>query len=217
MSLSRLENSEKTMKKRLIKSPTASSAAETILLLTKQFDKPDLDIHTNHYTTRRNDSDLIQKSMKRAHSSSIIKILTEKNQEIKKLQEEKNALVSQLSELSGTVKKYYKVRAILKEKDLIIESLKGFKASEQVKSRKNSKKKRKPLRIHSRLSIDGDCVNGEIFNVRPNSAANHVAKQTPRRLKCENKFSEFNGEMKDLLLKTEKILKGWKKSFKGKK
>lgn len=220
MSLTRLERSEKNLKKRLIKSPMASSAAETILLLTK---KHEFEL-TNAYTSRRTDSDLFQKSLKRTQSVEFMKILTEKNQEIKKLQEEKNALASQLNELSGTVKKYYKIRTVLREKDLVIESLRANRDAEEVKSRKGSRKSvkkglknsRKRLRIHSGLLIDSECGN-ECLSVRPSSAANCVSKQTPRvRLGSEVKFAEFSEDMKNLLTKTEKILKCWKKSYKAK-
>jgi len=215
MSLSRIERSEQNLKRRLIKSPMASSAAETILLLTKQHE---LELNTNHFTTRRNDSDFLQKSLKRTHSAEFMKLLVEKNQEIKKLQEEKNALASQVNELSGTVKKYYKMRAILREKDLVIDSLKGLRDVEEVKSRKGSRKgikkglkgSKKRLKIHSGLLIDSECGN-ECLSVRPSSAVNCGSKQTPRlRVGSEVKFAEFSGEMKNLLLKTEKILKCWK-------
>ena len=43
-----------------------------------------------------------------------------------------------MNEFSGTVRKYSKMRAIFKEKDFAIDSLKGLRDAEEVKSRKGS-------------------------------------------------------------------------------
>jgi hypothetical protein len=210
----KVDRNEKYMKKRPLKSPLASSAAETILLMTKQVEKQDVD--HNLFTTRRNNSEMFLKSMKRGQSTEFMKVLNDKNQEIKKLQEDNNVLSLQLNELTGTVKKYHKMRSLLKEKDSMIESLKSGALNQEnsgKKSRRSSKKKKK-LRISSKVSFDCGVLN-EQLTVRPASAAHkRLFKNSPVRE--EEKKNELPVELKKLLVLTEKTLKGWKKSFKKK-
>ena len=207
----RLERNEIHLKKRSMKSPVAASAAETILLLTKHGEKTDSDVQvsSNLFTTRRNNSEMFLKGLKRNQSMEYVKVLNEKNQEIKKLQQENNNLTTQLNELTGTVKKYHKMRSALNEKDLIIESLKG-----EAKTLKKSIKKKKPIRISSKVSFDNELISHQL-TARPSSAAfKRLFKNSPERE--DIKVPDIPESLKKLLVQTEKTLKGWKKSYKSK-
>lgn len=207
----RLERNEKHLKKRPLKSPVAASAAETIMLMTKHGEKQELDVQgsSNLFTARRNNSEMFLKSMKRNQSMEYVKIINDKNQEIKKLQQENNILNTQLNELTGTVKKYYKMRSTLKEKDLIIDNLKG-----EAKSLRKTSKKKKTLRISSKVSFDNDLINQQL-TARPSSAVSkRLFKNSPERE--EEKKLEIPEALKKLLVQTEKTLKGWKKTYKSK-
>ena len=207
----KLERNEAQIKKRPLKSPVAASAAETVLLLAKPGDRNDCEGQgsSNLFSARRNNSEMFLKSMKRNQSLEYVKALNEKNQEIKKLQIENNILTTQLNELTGTVKKYHKMRTILKEKDSIIENLKG-----ETKSIKKLLKKKKPLRISSKVSFDNELISQQL-TARPSSAAfNRLFKNSPERE--EKKTPDLPEPLRKLLMQTEKTLKGWKKSFKSK-
>jgi hypothetical protein len=215
------------MKRRLLKSPIEFSAAETLLVHPRHSEKPNLEIQVtqNPQLTRRPTPDSLQKSMKKSQSAELIKVLTEKNLEIKKLQEENGLLSSQLTELTGTVKRYKKLKGILKKKNQTIDflrksSLKG--SGVEVEILRNMPKRTKIPRAGSRLSIDSDLGSLEQLSYRPMTAANRV-RPLHESQKSESLLSrpqidqkpifvgKFAGEMRETLTRTEKILKGWKR------
>lgn len=235
MSSSKIEpRIDKSIKRRAVKSPLSSTAAETLLLLTKQIDKADYDPHLNSInpiSTRRTNSDIFKKSFRRTQSTDYLKIITEKNHEIKKLQDDNLSLHNQISDYSSLMKKYHKLRNVVKEKDQTIESLRSsveklrmgihiLDNDEVKKLRRSSKRiKKSGLKINARLSLDSEFNNFDSLGSRPLTAAHRgiETRASPVLEKSESKFSTLNADMKNLFTKTEKILKAWKKAFKRRK
>ena len=222
------------MNRRINKSPIESIAAETVLMPFRQSEKPHLEIQVNRNTNfiSRATPDRIQKSLKKSQSAELIKVLTEKNLEIKKLQEENIYLSGQLCELSGTMKRYKKLKGILKKKNQTIDFLRKnsqrlLAIDPEEKSSKGLQKRAKMLRAGSRLSIDSDIGSVEQLALRPLTAANKIRSLHESR-KSESQLAnadahiyesrhggKFAGKMQMTLLRTEQILKGWRKVYKN--
>ena len=224
---------DKSIKKRGNKSPLSSTAAETLLLLTKQIERPDIDLNVcgqNLISTKRNNSDVFKKSFRRTQSTEYLKIISEKNNEIRKLHEDNQYLSSQLTDFSGLVKKYQKLRGLLKEKDQTIESLRNSVEKERGgkihvenldlrKARKATSGKKKIFKVSSRLSLDNGYNSYDVLSSRPMTAANKgvVKKVSPVKSKASFENISLPTNMCDLIYKTERVLKGWKTAYKNKK
>lgn len=216
------------MKRRIIKSPIEFLGAETVLLQNLQCEIPNQEFKTMAHPmiNRRPTPERVTKSLKKSQSAEIIKVVNEKNLEIKKLQEEKVQLSFQISQLVTNAKTYEKLKSKLKKKNQTIERLRKFSQTsrgslhklenEQCKSFKTLKKKISIRRPVSRLSIDSGVVNLDQLIIRPMTAANKGVKGLNKSHKHENELGRFQNEMKNIVLKTEKILKGWKNLYKGK-
>lgn len=210
------------MNRRIIKSQNELSGTDTILLQSNQNMKPNLEIKIvpHPFINRRPGPDDVQKSLKKSQSAELIKILTEKNLEIKRLQEENIQLSSQVSLLVGTVKKYKKLKSLIKVKNQTIESmrkstqrLRGSSSrlnNEDSKHSKNLSRKEKQRKSGSRLSIDSDIGSIDQFIIRPMTAANLGVKFMDRPLKSVTKIDKFQKVFRETFLKTEKVLKSWK-------
>ena len=147
MSQSKLDSRfVKTLKKRTAKSPLSSTAADTLLHLTRNIEKPEMDSNyasIQSLSSKRTGSELLKKSLKRAQSTEYLKILSEKNLNIKKLQDDNHNLSSQLADMLGIINKYQKLRSHLKDISLVIRvliektKLDQEKAASVIKIRKN--------------------------------------------------------------------------------
>jgi hypothetical protein len=234
MSSSNLEaRIEKNFKKRSVRSPLSSTAAETLLLLTRQNERPEYDYNlmTNPVTIKKNRSELFKKSFRRTQSTEYLKIISEKNLEIKKILEENHSLSNQVSELSSMVKKYQKLRNLLREKDSTIDTLKGSIErltsnvlhinKETFLDKKKSVKilKKNSSKLSSRLSLGSEADNYDIAGHRPMTVANRntVTKSTPSKIKSTQKIQSPPEDLGSLLLKTQVVLQGWKKAYKTKR
>ena len=221
------------MNRRINKSPFESSAAETVLMPSRQSERPNLEIQVTRHTTfsSRATPDLTQKSLKKSQSAELIKALTDKNHELKKLQEENTQLSNHVSKLAEKMRRYKKLKSILKKKNQTIDFLRrssqrclGLESNE--KSSKFIQKRVKMQRATSRLSIDSDIGSVDQLTLRPLTAANK-ARYLHESHKSESQLAKvhahayesinggkFTGEMRETLMRTEKILKGWKKVYK---
>lgn len=216
------------MNRRIIKSQNESSGTETILLQSHQNVKSSLEIKTlpHPFINRRPGPEDVQKSLKKSQSTELIKVLTEKNLEIKKLQEENFQLSSQVSQLVGTVKKYKKLKSLIKIKNQTIESMRKSSLrsrgsssrlnNEESKNSKNLSRKEKQRKSGSRLSIESETGSMDQFIIRPMTAANARVNFADGRLKSEAKLDGFQKVFRETFLKTEKVLKTWKNLYNGK-
>jgi hypothetical protein len=128
------------------------------------------------------------------------------------------------------MKRYKKLKIILKKKNQTIDFLRkssqrclGLDSNE--KSSKFIQKRAKMQRAGSRLSIDSDIGSVDQLTLRPLTAANkprylHESHKSESQLgkvqahAYEPTHGKFTGEMRETLIRTEKILKGWKKVYK---
>ena len=216
--------SEKRFKKRIDRSPVCSTAAETLLMLTRQIDKPETEYNTgaNNSITRKSSANFIKKSMKRTQSTEYFKTLAEKNLRIKNLKNENLALTAQLIEFSALKHKYQRIRNLLSEKDNTIEclwnSLEKIKSAKSLanlaethKLRKNSKSiKKTGLKIRSRLSLDQDFSTAEL-QLRPLTSVNNPGSvKTAKKTKPCKIQPPLPPNLLSVLQQTEEVLQGWK-------
>lgn len=204
MSKFRLEVPSK--KKSLEKSPNCSTAAETLILVTRQFEKPELEIQTQGKVlkaSRKKNLESVRKSLKRTQCTDFFKAAEEKSQKFQTLRIENQVLSGQIAELVDVKNKYKKAKAIICEKDQVIdhlrssiETLKKKPLLKPLKSFKNPS-----LKIHSRLSFDS---NSDLLQRPLTSLHNMRVNSLPR-------------SMRNLLKRTESVLKAWKKNPKKSK
>ena len=212
----------------MIKNPIEILGAETVVLKPFQAEIPNQEIKIKAHPlfNRRPTSECRRKSLKKSQSTEVIKAVNEKNLEIKMLQEEKVKLSSQISQLIATAKKYEKLKSKLNKKNQIIDNLRKFSQtsrgslnkieSDECESFKTHKKKVNISKPVSRLSIDTRVVSLDQLIIRPMTAGNKGAKAINKSYKHENDLAAFKNEMKNILMKTKKVLKGWKKLYKSK-
>ena len=236
MSQSKLDSRlTKTIKRRTAKSPVGSTAADTLLHLAKNIEKPDNDFNLvtiQPIITKPLNSELLKKKLKRTQSAEYLKILSEKNLNIKKLKDDNHNLSIQLTEMWVLIKKYQKLRNKLKEKNKIIENLRisiekynsrrqSIDKEDPIWSRKSSvsckkvkKIKKRISKLNSRLSLNSDCQHFDIIS-RPMTAAHKgiSAKSSPTKIKKAFTSEAAPNNLSELLNKSKKILKGWKKAY----